>query len=118
MDKILTLHCDRISQKPSRPLRTPPLLSISEQSAVLHFFNHTCLPHKAYNERKFCPTPETLENLRRAEEGMKLAQQELVTYLDRPDRRFSAEEREENRRLLKRVSQSLEEYFQAFEQAC
>jgi len=93
-------------------------------------FNHTCLPHKAYNERKFCreadimskeghmPTPEALENLRRAEEGMKLAQQELLTYLDRPDRRFSAEEREENRRLLKRVSQSLEEYFQAFEQAC
>jgi hypothetical protein len=64
------------------------------------------------------PTPEALENLRRAEEGMKLAQQELLTYLERPDRRFSAEEREENRRLLKRVSQSLEEYFQAFEQAC
>jgi hypothetical protein len=64
------------------------------------------------------PTPEALEKLRRAEEGMKLAQQELLTYLERPDRRFSAEEREENRRLLKRVSQSLEEYFQAFEQAC
>ena len=64
------------------------------------------------------PTPEALENLRRAEEGMKLAQQELLAYLDRPDRRFSAEEREENRRLLKKVSQSLEEYFQAFEQAC
>jgi hypothetical protein len=64
------------------------------------------------------PTPEALENLRRAEEGMKLAQQELLTYLERPDRRFSAEEREENRRLLKRLSQSLEEYFQAFEQAC
>ena len=63
------------------------------------------------------PTPEALENLRRAEEGMKLAQ-ELLAYLDRPDRRFSAEEREENRRLLKKVSQSLEEYFQAFEQAC
>ena len=64
------------------------------------------------------PTPEALENLRRAEEVMKLAQQELLAYLDRPDRRFSAEEREENRRLLKKVSQSLEEYFQAFEQAC
>ena len=28
------------------------------------------------------PTQEALENLRRAEEGMKLAQQELLTYLD------------------------------------
>jgi len=63
------------------------------------------------------PTPEALENLRRADERMKAAQQEHRTFIEWPDRQFSPEERAENRRLLDNVNRMIAEYIEAFERA-
>jgi len=63
------------------------------------------------------PTPQALENLRRATERMKAAQQAHLAFIERPDRQFSPEERAEDRRLLDKVNRSTAAYWEAFEKA-
>lgn len=60
---------------------------------------------------------EALENLRRAQERMKAAQEAHRSFIERPGRNFSDEERSENKRLLDEVKQSISGYWEAFEQA-
>ncbi len=63
------------------------------------------------------PTTEAIANLKRAEERMRTASEELRAFVEKPDRTFSSEERAKNRRLLDDVHRTIEEYWGAFEQA-
>ena len=63
------------------------------------------------------PTPEALQRLRSAEERMKTANEELLAFVNRPDRQFSTEERAENKRLRDKVSRAMSEYWEAFDSA-
>lgn len=63
------------------------------------------------------PTREALEDLRNAEERMKVAAAEHMAYIERPGRGYSPEERAENKRLLDSLERTMAEYWQAFERA-
>jgi hypothetical protein len=58
-----------------------------------------------------------LEILRSAEERMKTAEGRLRSFIERPDRQYSSEERAENKRLLDNLRLAMVEYSEAFEQA-
>ena len=55
--------------------------------------------------------------LKRAEERLKNAEERLRSFIERPDRQYSSEEREENKRLLDFVRVAMVEYSEAFDQA-
>ncbi len=64
------------------------------------------------------PTPEALAALNRAAERMRQAQEELLAYIERPDREvFSPADRAEHQRLLDNVNRSIAEYWEAFNRA-
>ena len=63
------------------------------------------------------PTRRALETLRAAEERMKNAEEKLRSFIERPDRRYSSEEKAENKRLLDVLRIAMVEYSEAFEQA-
>jgi hypothetical protein len=63
------------------------------------------------------PTRKALETLRSAEERMKTVEGRLRSFIERPDRRYSPEERAENKRLLDDLRIAMVEYSEAFEQA-
>jgi hypothetical protein len=63
------------------------------------------------------PTRRALEILRSAEERMKTAEERLWSFIERPDRQFSPEERAENKRLLDDLRLAMVEYSEAFDQA-
>ena len=63
------------------------------------------------------PTRRALEILRSAEEHMKTVEGRLRSFIERPDRQYSPEERAENKRLLDDLRLAMVEYSEAFEQA-
>jgi hypothetical protein len=68
-------------------------------------------------EERTVPTRRSLEILKSAEERMKIAEERLRSFIERPDRQYSAEERAENKRLLDDLRLAMVEYSEAFEQA-
>jgi hypothetical protein len=64
-------------------------------------------------DRFSCGGPE----LRSAEERMKTAEGRLRSFIERPDRQYSSEEKAENKRLLDDLRLAMVEYSEAFEQA-
>jgi len=48
---------------------------------------------------------------------MKIAEERLRSFIERPDRQYSPEERAENKRLLDDLRLAMVEYSEAFEQA-
>ena len=63
------------------------------------------------------PTRRALETLRTAEERMRTAEGRLRSFIERPDRQYSPEERAENKRLLDDLRLAMVEYSEAFERA-
>jgi hypothetical protein len=63
------------------------------------------------------PIRKALETLRSAEERMETAEGRLRSFIERPDRRYSPEERAENKRLLDELRIAMVEYSETFEQA-
>ena len=63
------------------------------------------------------PTRRALEMLKRAEERMKNAEDKLRSFIERPDRQYSSEEKAENKRLLDVLRVAMVEYSEAFDQA-
>jgi hypothetical protein len=68
-------------------------------------------------EEETVPTRRALETLRNAEERLKTAEGRLRSFIERPDRQYSPEERAENKRLLDDLRLAMVEYSEAFEQA-
>jgi hypothetical protein len=62
-------------------------------------------------------TRRVLEVLKDAEERMKNAQERLRSFIERPDRQYSSEEKAENKRLLDVLRVAMVEYSEAFDQA-
>jgi hypothetical protein len=63
------------------------------------------------------PTRRALETLRTAEERLKTAEDKLRSFIERPNRQYSPEERAKNKRLLDDLRLAMVEYSEAFEQA-
>ena len=63
------------------------------------------------------PTAEDLESLRKAEEQMNAAEQELRMFIQRPDR-FSPEGMAQHKQLVDSLTQRIAEYLEAFDLAC
>jgi hypothetical protein len=63
------------------------------------------------------PTRRALERLKSAEERMKNAEEKLRSFIDRPDRQYSSEEKAENKRLLDVLRVAMVEYSEAVDQA-
>jgi hypothetical protein len=63
------------------------------------------------------PTRKALEFLTGAEERMKVAEERLRAFIERPDHQYSPEERAENKRLLDDLRLAMVEYSEAFERA-
>jgi hypothetical protein len=63
------------------------------------------------------PTGRALETLRGAEERMKNGEEKLRSFIERPDRQYSAEEKAENKRLLHVFRVAMVEYSETFDQA-
>jgi hypothetical protein len=68
-------------------------------------------------EERTVPTRRSLDILKSAEERMKIAEERLRSFIERPDRQYSPEERAENKRLLDDLRLAMVEYSEAFEQA-
>lgn len=60
------------------------------------------------------PTPEALANLKEAHQRLKTAQEAHLSFIERPDRRYTREEAEESNRLLNAVRLAMAEYWKAF----
>jgi hypothetical protein len=63
------------------------------------------------------PTRRSLEKLKGAEERLKDAEEKLRSFIERPDRHYSSEEKTENKRLLDVLRITMVEYSEAFDQA-
>jgi hypothetical protein len=63
------------------------------------------------------PTRRALETVKGAEERMKNAEERLRSFIERPDRQYSSEEKAENGRLLDVLRIAMVEHSEAFEQA-
>lgn len=62
------------------------------------------------------PTPQDVANLKEAHQRLKAAQEAYLAFIERPDRRYTPEESEENKRLLNAVRLAMSEYWKAFRQ--
>lgn len=62
------------------------------------------------------PTPADVANLKEAHQRLKAAQEAHLAFIERPDRRYTPDEAEHNKRLLETVRLAMAEYWRAFRQ--
>jgi hypothetical protein len=63
------------------------------------------------------PTRKALESLKNAEQRMKIAEEKLRSFIERPNRLYSPDESAQNKRLLDDLRLAMVEYSEAFERA-